>query len=503
MKENLFVAVLLIISACIAVAQVDSQTRPIVGILPFTGGVRGDGEVIANILSSQQEILDAFSVVPLPSGVRAVVYERLFQMAAFTDSDIIAEIGRMIGADYVISGHVRQLGNRKLVIATVVCVNTLQLVTGYYRAYRNIWEARGFISSMARNLVADTLRRPDLGQLPRLAIAPLGTAVEGAETYLQNHFASSEIESHDMETLLQILAIELANTGEYAVLPRASVMRAALSRWEIRVTDAMDAALERLLELLLGDAVAQDEAAPDEELPGVITEIGRSADADLVFSVEIRGFGGINTFAAQILHTEDGNPLAGASRGYGTITDGVNLMAEIAILLTDYFGASGRIAALGRQRWIANMFDDPARLWSVGVSVGTSFAAPWTIGTLHATLAPLPFSFIRLGCDLGFISGTEGMGYFSVYPFVHYAFFLPFSWGGWYIGIGGGFLIARHTFYGLADIRRGPLADFTTGFSINDMFDVSYTLRTDFSSINAINGKLSVGFTHRFRLRGM
>ena len=508
-KESLFIAVLLVGSACFALAQTDSRTGPVIGILPFAGGVRGEGEIIADILSSRQEILDAFSVVPLSGEARAVISERLFHMAAFTDSDVIAEIGRMLGADYVVSGHVRRLGgNRHLVIATVVCVETLELVTGYYRTYRYIWEARNFVPSMSRSLVQATLERPTPGRLPRLAVAPFGTYTEGMILTAQQHLHDDDFrygqdltDPHDMETLMQILAIELANTGEYAVLPRASVMRAALGRWETRVTDAMEAALERLLELLLGDPVAGDETGYDEDLTGAITEIGRAADADFVLSVEVRGFGGLNMFAAQILHTEDESPLAGASRGYGTVGDGINLMAEIAIMLTDHYGAPGRITALNRQRRLVRMFDDPARLWTVGVSAGTSFAAPWTIGTLQATLAPFPFSFVRVGGDVGFVSGTAGIGYFSVYPFVHYAFFLPFSWGGWYIGIGGGFLIARHTFYGLVENRRGLLADFTTGFSINDMFDVSYTLRTDFSS--GVNGKLSVGFTHRFRLRGM
>ena len=506
MKEGLFVAALLMGCAFFVFSHTDYHAGPRVSVLPFAGGVRGDGETIAELLSSRQELLYVFDMVPLPAAARPVVSERLFQMAAFTDSDVIADIGRMLGVDYVISGHIRRLGGRKIVIATLVCVETLELVAGYYRLYRYIWETRDFLPSMSRTLVDAVLERPAPGQLPRLAVAHFGV-IHGGMTETQEHDATlpredGAVDSHDMDTLAQILAIEFANSGRYAVLPRAAVMRAALVRWEARVTDAMDAALERLLELLLGDSDARADVQVDAdgELIGAITEIGRAAESDMVLALDVRGIEGINTFAARILDTEDGSPIAGVNRGYSTVADGVNLMAEIAILLTDYYDASIRIAALGRQRRLAAMFGDSARFWSLGVSVGTSFAAPWTIGTLHATLAPLPFSFLRLGGDVGFVSGTEGMGYFSIYPFAHYVFFMPFSWGGWYAGIGGGFLVARHTFYGLADTRRGPLMDFTTGFSIKDMIDVSYTLRTDFSSVN---GKLSVGFTHRFRLRGM
>ena len=159
----------------------------------------------------------------------------------------------------------------------------------------------------------------------------------------------------------------------------------------------------------------------------------------------------------------------------------------------DLLGTGGGMAAL---------FNDPARFWSVGVSAGTSFAEPLMIGTLQVTLAPLRNSFLRLGFDLGFLSGVEGVGYFSAHPFAHYAFFLPFyalplplAGGGWHIGVGGGFMMAEYRFDDFDIPIRTFMADFITGFNIGNAFDVSYTLRTDFS---AVTHKISAGFTHRF-----
>lgn len=482
-KGSFFIALLFTGYVFSVFAQADHHARPRLGILPFVGGVYGDGDTIAGLLASSQEILDAFTLIPLSAEAVAVASERLIQMAAFADSDIVAGIGRMIGADYVVSGHLRRIeGNRNLVIVTVVCVESLELVTGYHRAYRNLWETRDFIPSMSGSLAGAILSRPAADRPPRLAVAPF------AYGYLDT--------DHDMETLAQILAIEIANSGAYSVLPRASVMRAALDRWEARIAGEMDAALELLLELLLGDPGAIDETEAYAEPTLAVTDIGRAAGADMVLSLDSRGLGDISMFVAQVLRTEDGAPLAGASRGYRTLTQGMNLMSEIAIMLTDPDGAPQRLAALTRQRRMSGMFGDPARFWSLGVSVGTSMAAPWVIGTLQASLAPFPFSFLRLGGDFGFLSGIDDVGYFSMYPFAHYAFFLPFSWGGWHLGVGGGFLIARHTFHDLAETRRGFLADFGTGLNIMDRFEVSYTLRTDFSSLN---GKFSAGFIHRFR----
>jgi len=493
MKKHILVIILLtgLITA--------THAMPRIGILPFTGGLGVEGETMANMLSSRQEIRGAFVVVPLPDEIGSIVSEHLLQASAFTDSDAAAVIGRAIGVDYVMSGHMRRLGNRHLVIATVVNVHTLELVAGYYRMYRNFREVNTFLPSMSRNLVGATLGRSVMEPLPRLAIAPLGVSPDdsAAETPVLVH---TEADMHDLETLVQILAIRIVDTGEYAVLPRATVMRSALSAWEARMADERAAALERLIELLLGILDAPDEVAATEEYSaGAITAMGQAAGADLVLSVEMRGLEGVTMFAAQMHQTRDGDLREGISRGYRNMGEGVNLMAEIAVLLTNPESAPERIAALDSQRRRANLFDDSARFWSLGVSAGTSFADPWAIATVHGTLAPLPFSFFRVGFDLGFISEVEGVNHYSLYPFVQYALFLPFARGGIYIGAGGGFLLARHHFGPIVDIITGPFADFTAGLNIGNVFDVSYTLRTNFSIASS---KVSAGFTHRFRLRG-
>jgi hypothetical protein len=141
--------------------------------------------------------------------------------------------------------------------------------------------------------------------------------------------------------------------------------------------------------------------------------------------------------------------------------------------------------------------DKASRLWTVGASVGSSFAAPWVIGTVHATLAPFNNSFLEIGSDLGFMSGDPNVGYFYLCPFAHYAFFMPFeSSGGWYIGAGGGYMQAEYDFSG----EKVPLsilaADLTAGVNVMNIFDISYTLRTDFATVS---NKVSVGYTYRFK----
>ena len=140
----------------------------------------------------------------------------------------------------------------------------------------------------------------------------------------------------------------------------------------------------------------------------------------------------------------------------------------------------------------------PAKLWSIGAAVGSSFAAPWFIGTIHGTIAPLKYSFIELGVDAGLASGVKNVGYFSVCPFIHLAFFYPITNNriGVYAGAGGGYTWANYNFpEGKLPMSTFAL-DTVAGVNLFDMLDVSYTFRTDFK--NASN-KISVGYSYRFK----
>jgi opacity protein-like surface antigen len=174
----------------------------------------------------------------------------------------------------------------------------------------------------------------------------------------------------------------------------------------------------------------------------------------------------------------------------------------LALLLTCCAGvfAQDIFSAISKARGTGLEQPENARLWTVGVSAGTSFADPWLIGTIRGTIAPLPFSFLEVGFDAGFISNKEWAdGYYSLYPFAHYALFLPFAGkGGWYIGAGGGYMLREYRVEDWSESGSFWAADFTTGFNIGNVFDISYTLRTNFDSAG---NKIAVGYTYRFLTR--
>ena len=144
----------------------------------------------------------------------------------------------------------------------------------------------------------------------------------------------------------------------------------------------------------------------------------------------------------------------------------------------------------------ATPVQDKTKLWSVGVSAGTSLADPWAIGTVRGTAAPFSYSFFELGLDYGMLSGDSAVGYYEFYPYVHADFYYPIGGSlGVYAGAGGGYLTGQYTF----PEGKQPVAtfamDINAGVSILNMIDLNYTFRTNFANIRH---KISVGYIYRF-----
>jgi hypothetical protein len=136
------------------------------------------------------------------------------------------------------------------------------------------------------------------------------------------------------------------------------------------------------------------------------------------------------------------------------------------------------------------------RLNTLGASVGTAFSIPWLTATVHGSYAPFKYSFFDLGLEVGLISRVADTGYYSVYPFAHYAFFIPFAGKfGWYAGAGVGFMFASYSFPE-GEVKDNTAAlDLSAGFILWNMLNISYTFRTNFSSVG---NKLAVGYVKRF-----
>ena len=250
---------------------------------------------------------------------------------------------------------------------------------------------------------------------------------------------------------------------------------AGIGRFTVVSRDEME------LNILRGELYFQISAEVNEQ---TAQSIGRWLGVQYVITGAFEPIRNAYRFRARAIHVETGRIRSTA----------VTVRRSRAVR---YLLREGRPAAV--------LFEDPSRFWSAGASVGTSLARePRLTGALQTTIAPLPYSFVRIGCCLGVMSSREGVAYFSITPFIHYAFFLPIDAVpldvGWHIGIGGGVTMERYRLGDFVETGRFPVADFSTGFILWNRFDISYTIRLDFLDFSGLSfiHKFSVGFAHRF-----
>jgi len=287
-KRKVLAAVMLL-AACV----LHAQARPRLAILPFTGG-GADGDTLALLLGNEPDLHRAFTVVPRGTGgVDAIVRgEHRFQRSGLTDSDTIAQLGRQMNVDYVVAGHIQQLGARRLVHITVVNVESFQQIAGDFREYGEISEMIGMLPEMARRIAAAPGRAA--ARLPGLAVLPF-------------YVMSGAVNQGDAEVLAQLLATEIANSGSHAVLPRTSTLERVMAEHAIQRGGMTD--------------------------PANIRRLGVAANAEYVLAGTVTSLGDANLFVAQILHVESGVQIAGGHEQYREVGDGIARMQALSVTL--------------------------------------------------------------------------------------------------------------------------------------------------------------------------
>jgi hypothetical protein len=339
------------------------------------------------------------------------------------------------------------LGHNKLLVISIIRIVDIQQIAGDIVTYNNIEDIPKKLPGMVNKIVAAA--RTTSASLPKLAVPTLQLE-DGAD-------------KGDADVLAQILAIYLIHSGKYAVYPRTS-------------------SLEQVLVEHRNQRIG---FAADE----YIAELGRGVNPDKALGVIARKLGNQTMFNAAIYDLETGIQETGTSENYTTLDDGIQVMEAIAKKLTDN----------------RTIFSDNARLFSIGASVGSSFTAPWLIGTLQGTFSVLPYTFFDIGCDFGFIHGYEGwedIDYHSFYPFAHLNGFppLPFSrYVRCFVGVGGGYMMAFYSGSGEDNAFYVPAFDVATGLYIGKNHHYAtlvYSVRTTFE---AVNHKAALGYSFRFR----
>ncbi|MDR1786553.1 MAG: hypothetical protein LBR23_08880 [Spirochaetaceae bacterium] len=287
------IAGLLLLSA----AGVSAQNKlGKIAIIPFTGGTVDEREGIAELFSFTSEIKNNFDVIPRTTITNAVAKEAAFQhLSGLTDSDTMAELGRQVGAKYVLAGSITQLGERKLLIVMILQIEKIQQLAGDYTVYTDLGALSNdtTIASMAGAMV-DMLKGGD-DSLERLAVL----SVE----------SSGGVSEAEGDALAQILAIYLLQSGRYTVYPR---MEKSLGSVQTEYG-------------IQGSGVTADDQR---------VRVGQADNPQVALSVIARKIGDTNRFNAQIIDLKNGTAIEGDTVTYASLSDGIIPMRELTTKLT-------------------------------------------------------------------------------------------------------------------------------------------------------------------------
>ncbi|MCL2444052.1 MAG: formylglycine-generating enzyme family protein [Treponema sp.] len=295
MKRKIVLIVLLIVTVLILPTTLFAQKKERLVVFPFTGGSVSDGDAIASSLMRQAVLRNAFNSTQLlsRSNIAAMNFEQRFQRDGLTDADTIFEMGKQLNASHVIAGYITRLGNSNLVVVSVMDIESLQQIAGDYRAYNSIEQINIILPDMEQKLATAIMR--DTSGLPGISIPPF-SILEG-------------VNQNDAMVLAQILACELANGNQFAVLPR---------------TDSLEIVLEEHRRQRSGTTV-QDRTR----------RLGAGRNARYILAGSVQRLGSLNQLAADILDITNGNFLEGKEQNYTDLSQGYllipNLAGEIAV----------------------------------------------------------------------------------------------------------------------------------------------------------------------------
>ncbi|MHC6202455.1 SUMF1/EgtB/PvdO family nonheme iron enzyme [Breznakiellaceae bacterium SP9] len=300
--------------------QLTAQAKPRLAILPFSGGDGTEGETIAELVSLEPALTAAFIPVSRTRITATIRNENPFRMGtAWTNPDMVGVLGKQLGAQYVLTGHIAALGNNKLLVISIMEVEHLQEVTGDLQTYRNIEEIPAKLPAMVQTIVnAATV---DTAKLPKLAVVPV--QLQGGQT------------KEEADVLAHILSLYVVRSGTYAGYPRASSLEQVKKEYE--------------------EQMAVD--SPRYVLSTIAHKLGT-----------------LNVFNASVIDLESGDQIHGGSASYSTLDDGITAMASLTNTLTGI-----KIAALGA---LAQSTDTPMGSRNAGplpAPTGTALSASFNM----------------------------------------------------------------------------------------------------------------------------
>lgn len=189
---------------------------------------------------------------------------------------------------YIVAGNIAKLGNRNLLIISIMKIDDLRQIAGDVQTYGRIEELQNTLPAMARNIIGAS--RIDASGFDKLAVVPVDLG--------------GNINPREAATLAQILSINLIRSGKYAVYPRTGTLEQVQTEYRTQMS-----------------GVTADEN---------ITDVGKGENPRFVLSVAARRLGSQNMFNAAIIDLESGVQIVGRSVNYERLDDGIEVMGSLA-----------------------------------------------------------------------------------------------------------------------------------------------------------------------------
>jgi formylglycine-generating enzyme required for sulfatase activity len=279
-----------------------AQVKPTLTILPYRGASDGDAETIGILLANQDDIRNTFLVIPCTSNFNEIASYIESAGANLTKDGVIAAVKSRLNAQFAVIIRTERIGNSKLALFSMVNTETLQQIAGGYRKYNSVREIRAFLPDLIKRITIASQIDAAI-PLPKLTMLPFYTPRNGVEVL-------------DADILVQLLTIELANSGKYVVLPWDLILQTIITDFQMPYLGIID--------------------------PDKIKTFGSATAIDYVLAGDILNLGTTNLFMTSIVNTRDASILTGGDIEYRVITEDIPLISDLASLLI-YGRAEGDI----------------------------------------------------------------------------------------------------------------------------------------------------------------
>ncbi|MDR0567684.1 MAG: formylglycine-generating enzyme family protein [Spirochaetaceae bacterium] len=265
--------------------------KPSLTILPFGDKIGDDEETVTILLANQEELRNAFSVIPSDTNFDALMQsigsQRYASSKAFSDA-----LRDRLKADFALLVRAEPVGAGRIVLISLIRMETLQQISGKYQRYSGVREVRTSLPEIAKTVIADA-QKPVNPALPNLTVLPF--------------YTPSGREIKDANILFQYLTIELSNSGKYTVYPWALPIETQVGGLKGAYFGIID--------------------------PETIKVFGKAMQMRYVLTGDLLSMGTTNLFLGSIVDTQNATVIREGDLEYRLLMEDMDLVTELAGVL--------------------------------------------------------------------------------------------------------------------------------------------------------------------------